>query len=115
MIQGYFTCEDCIHYKDKKCEYGWTIEENHDAYDCLRFEDDEIQLLEFLCRKAIWLTKEGQSMRDASNSAEEYRDWMMNILHENDADELISLLVPFGEEKLLKMEIDIYKSHRNNG
>ena len=54
-------------------------------------------------------------MRDASNSAEEYRDWMMNIMHENDADELIGLLVPFGEENLLKMELDIYKSHRDKG
>ena len=40
MIQGYFTCDDCEHYKDGKCEYGWTIEENHDAYDCSRFEND---------------------------------------------------------------------------
>ena len=54
-------------------------------------------------------------MRDASNSAEEYRDWMMNIMHENDADELIGLLVPFGEENLLKMELEIYKSHRDKG
>ena len=54
-------------------------------------------------------------MRDASNSAEKYRDWMINILHENDADELISLLVPFGEENLLKMELEIYKSHRDKG
>ena len=52
-------------------------------------------------------------MRDASYSAEDYRDWMINILHENGMDELISLLVPFGEENLLKMELDIYKSHRD--
>lgn len=52
-------------------------------------------------------------MRDNSNSSEEYRDWMMNLLHKNDADELISLLVPYGEEELLKMEIDIYKRHRD--
>lgn len=52
-------------------------------------------------------------MRDASNSAEEYRDWMIDILHKNDADELVSLLVPYGEENLLKMEIEIYKSHRD--
>ena len=52
-------------------------------------------------------------MRDASNSAEEYRDWIINIMHKNDADELVSLIVPYGEENMLKMELEIYKAHRD--
>lgn len=53
-------------------------------------------------------------MRDNRYSSEEYRDWIINVLHENDADELATLIVPIHEEKLLKMEIDIYKKHRDN-
>ena len=52
-------------------------------------------------------------MRDNRYSSEEYRDWLIDILHKNDADELLGILVPYGEEKLLKMELDIYKSHRD--
>ena len=34
-----FSCEDCKHYKDGKCEKGFEVYEYDDAYDCTDFED----------------------------------------------------------------------------
>lgn len=35
-----FTCQDCIHCKDGKCEFGFELVESYeDAYDCTRFYD----------------------------------------------------------------------------
>ena len=41
-------------------------------------------------------------MRDNSHSAEEYRDWIIDILHQCGRDELIALIVPYGESEMLK-------------
>ena len=49
------------------------------------------------------------SMRDNSHSAEEYRDWIINLLHKYGRDEFIALIVPYGEESLLKSALR-YKS-----
>lgn len=44
-------------------------------------------------------------MRDNSHSAEEYRDWIINVLHKYGRDEFIGLIVPYGEEGLLRSEL----------
>ena len=44
-------------------------------------------------------------MRDNSHSAEEYRDWIISVLHKCGRDELIGLIVPYGEEGLLRSEL----------
>lgn len=44
-------------------------------------------------------------MRDNSHSAEEYRDWIINAFHKYGRDELIGLIVPYGEEGLLRSEL----------
>ena len=53
-------------------------------------------------------------MRDNRYSSEEYRDWIIKILHENDAEELIAMIVPYGEEKSLKTMLEIYRHHRDD-
>ena len=51
-------------------------------------------------------------MRDNSHSAEEYRDWIINILHQCERDELIALIVPYGESGILKSMLELYgKTH----
>lgn len=35
-----FSCEDCEHFIDGKCEFGYELVESHeDAWDCIGFED----------------------------------------------------------------------------
>lgn len=36
-----FSCEDCIHYKDGKCDAGREVGAYEDSYDCTVFEDKE--------------------------------------------------------------------------
>jgi hypothetical protein len=35
-----FSCEDCKHYKDGKCDQDFEIDQFADAYDCTGFEDE---------------------------------------------------------------------------
>ena len=49
-------------------------------------------------------------MRDNSHSAEEYRDWIIDVLHKYGMDEFIGLIVPYGEEGLLKSELQAYST-----
>lgn len=44
-------------------------------------------------------------MRDNSHSAEEYRDWIINAFHKYGRDEFIGFIVPYGEEGLLRSEL----------
>ena len=44
-------------------------------------------------------------MRDNGHSAEEYRDWIINAFHKYGRDEFIGLIVPYGEEGLLRSEL----------
>ena len=35
------TCEDCSHFKNKKCELGLELKPGQDKYECIEgFEDD---------------------------------------------------------------------------
>ena len=51
-------------------------------------------------------------MRDNSHSAEEYRDWIIDILHQCERDELIALIVPYGESGMLKSTLELYGKTR---
>lgn len=44
-------------------------------------------------------------MRDNRQTAEEYRDWLIGCLHKYGHDELISLICPYGEDKLVHDEL----------
>lgn len=44
-------------------------------------------------------------MRDNSHSAEEYRDWIIDVFHKYGRDEFIGLIVPYEEEGLLRSEL----------
>lgn len=44
-------------------------------------------------------------MRNNRHSAEEYRDWIINAFHKYGRDEFIGLIVPYGEEGLLRSEL----------
>lgn len=51
-------------------------------------------------------------MRNSSHSAEEYRDWIIKALHQCGRDELVTIIVPYGEVGLLKSELEMYnKTH----
>lgn len=47
-------------------------------------------------------------MRNSSHSAEEYRDWIIKVLHQCGRDELVTIIVPYGEVELLKSELELY-------
>lgn len=36
-----FTCDNCTHKKDGKCEEGYELDEYQDAYDCIGFDDKD--------------------------------------------------------------------------
>jgi len=46
-------------------------------------------------------------MRNAEQTAEEYRDWLIDCLHKYGHDELIALICPYGETEMVKNMLDI--------
>ena len=46
-------------------------------------------------------------MRNADQTAEEYRDWLIEQFHKNGHDELIALICPYGEEQMVKEMFEI--------
>ena len=46
-------------------------------------------------------------MRNADQTAEEYRDWLIGCLHRYGHDELIALICPYGEDDMVKAMLDI--------
>ena len=46
-------------------------------------------------------------MRNADQTAEEYREWLIECLHRFGHDELIALICPYGETDMVKAMLDI--------
>ena len=50
-------------------------------------------------------------MRNAQHTAEEYRDWLIEMFHKYGHDELIALICPYGEEAMVKEMLEIMYGH----